>query len=57
MKDSNQTKSKHSDLVSLKAHKIFAETIDGVKSVNLMKKMGMKLEGVQRSQIKDDLGY
>lgn len=40
----------------LGAHKIFAETIDGVKSVPLMKKLGMKLEGTQRSQIKDGLG-
>lgn len=37
----------------LNAHKIFAETIDAVKSVNLMKKLGMQLEGIQRSQIKD----
>ncbi len=38
------------------AHKIFAEAIDGVKSVNLMKKLGMKPEGVQRSQTKDRSG-
>ena len=38
---------------SMKAHKVFAEAIDGIKSVNLMKKLGMKLEGVQRSQVKD----
>ena len=38
------------------AHKIFAEAIDGVKSVNLMKKLGMKPEGVQRSQTKDCSG-
>lgn len=37
----------------LKAHKIFAETIDTVKSVGLMKKLGMQPEGIQRSQIKD----
>lgn len=37
----------------LKVHKIFAETIDAVKSVGLMKKLGMQLEGIQRSQIKD----
>lgn len=37
----------------LKAHKIFAEAIDGVKSVGLMKKLGMQLEGIQRSQTKD----
>lgn len=39
----------------LGAHKIFAETIDTVKSVNLMKKLGMSLEGVQRSHTKDYL--
>ena len=38
------------------AHKVFAETIDGIKSVNLMKKLGMKPEGIQRSQTKDNLG-
>lgn len=37
----------------LGAHKIFAEAIDPVKSVGLMKKLGMKLEGVQREQTKD----
>ena len=40
----------------LNAHKVFAETIDSVKSVNLMKKLGMQLEGIQRSQIKDNYG-
>ena len=40
----------------LNAHKIFAETIDGEKSVNLTKKLGMKLEGIQRSQVKDNSG-
>ena len=34
----------------LEAHKIFAEAIDSVKSVGLMKKLGMRLEGIQRSQ-------
>lgn len=34
-------------------HKIIAEAIDPVKSVGLMKKLGMKLEGVQREQTKD----
>lgn len=38
------------------AHKIFAETIDAVKSVGLMKKLGMQLEGIQRSQTKDNHG-
>ena len=41
---------------SMNVHKIFAETIDGVKSVRLMKKLGMKLEGIQRSQTKDNFG-
>lgn len=38
---------------ALNAHKIFAEAIDTVKSVSLMKKLGMQLEGIQRSQTKD----
>ena len=37
----------------LKVHKVFAEAIDAVKSVGLMKKLGMQLEGIQRSQTKD----
>lgn len=41
---------------SLDAHKIFSETIDEIKSVNLMKKLGMKLEGIQRSQVRDSFG-
>lgn len=41
---------------TMNAYKVFAETIDGMKSVNLMKKLGMKLEGVQRSQTKDNFG-
>ncbi|MCD8314047.1 MAG: GNAT family N-acetyltransferase [Firmicutes bacterium] len=40
----------------LDAHKVFAETIDSVKSVGLMQKLGMKSEGVQRSQTKDNDG-
>ena len=40
----------------LKAHKIFAEAIDAVKSVSLMRKLGMQLEGIQRSQTKDNDG-
>lgn len=31
------------------ARKIFAETVDGVKSVGLMKKLGMTFEGVQKN--------
>ena len=41
----------------LKAHKVFAEAIDAVKSVGLMQKLGMQLEGIQRSQTKDLHGY
>ncbi len=41
---------------SMNVHKIFAETIDEIKSVHLMKKLGMKLEGIQRSHVKDTLG-
>jgi len=40
----------------LNAHKIFAETTDEFKSVGLMRKLGMKSEGVQRSQTKDNHG-
>lgn len=38
------------------AHKLFAEAIDGVKSVGLMKKLGMRHEGTQRSQTRDNDG-
>lgn len=41
---------------NMNVHKIFAEAIDGIKSVNLMKKLGMKLEGIQRSHTKDNFG-
>lgn len=40
----------------MKAHKVFAETTDAVKSVGLMKKLGMTLEGIQRSHTKDTHG-
>lgn len=40
----------------LDAHKIFAETIDSIKAVGLMKKLGMQLEGIQRSHTKDNNG-
>lgn len=40
----------------LNAHKVFAEAIDAVKSVGLMKKLGMQLEGIQRNQTKDNHG-
>lgn len=40
----------------LNVHKVVAETIDNRKSVPLMEKLGMKREGVQRSQTKDNSG-
>lgn len=39
-----------------RAYKIFAETIDGLRSVRFMEKLGMWLEGVQRGQTKDCAG-
>ena len=40
----------------MNARKVLAETIDRIKSVNLMNKLGMKPEGIQRSQTKDNFG-
>lgn len=40
----------------LKADKIFAETIDLVKSVPLMEKLGMKIESIQQNQTRDNHG-
>lgn len=40
----------------LKLHKILAETIDPIKSVPLMQKLGMKEEGVLRQHTKDSGG-
>ena len=40
----------------MKLHKVVAEAIDGVKSVGLMEKLGMKREGVQRSQTQNNEG-
>ena len=40
----------------LGAHKVFAETIDTVRSVGLMRKLGMRREGVQRAQTQDSNG-
>lgn len=40
----------------MRVHKIIAETIDTVKSVKLMEKLGMVCEGVQRSQTRDNAG-
>lgn len=41
---------------TLGVHKVFAEAIDGVKSVGLMKKLGLKPEGVQRLQTHNNSG-
>ncbi len=38
------------------AHKLFAEAADGAKSVGLMKKLGMQLEGIQREQTQNNSG-
>ncbi len=38
---------------TLNLHKICAETIDPAKSLNLMEKLGMKLEGIMRQQSKE----
>lgn len=43
-------------LEHLNAQKVFAETIDAVKSVSLMEKLGMKPEGIQRRHTKDSFG-
>lgn len=42
--------------VNLKARKIFAETIDAVKSLSLMKKLGMKQEELQKNGAEDIFG-
>ena len=41
---------------TLHAHKVFAETTDGVKSLGLMRKLGMRPEGVQRSHTREPDG-
>lgn len=41
---------------SRSAHKVFAETTDAAASAALMRKLGMKPEGVQRSQVKEPAG-
>jgi len=38
---------------NLCVHKIFSETIDTVKSTSLMKKLGMKMEGIDKDQATD----
>lgn len=40
---------------TLNLHKICAETVDPIKSLNLMKKLGMKLEGIIRQQSKQTI--
>ena len=40
----------------MKLHKISAEAIDEVKSIPLMKKLGMKQEGTQRKHTKNNKG-
>jgi len=37
-------------------HKIFAETIDEIKSVSLMQKLGMECEGIQKSHTRNNSG-
>ncbi|MBQ8556893.1 MAG: GNAT family N-acetyltransferase [Clostridia bacterium] len=46
----------HKLFTAYRAHKVFAEAIDAVKSVGLMRKLGMQPEGIQRSQTKDNHG-
>lgn len=41
---------------ALGAHKVTAETIDPVRSAGLMRKLGMRLEGVQRLHTRDNDG-
>ena len=40
----------------MQIHKVVAEAIDRQKSLRLMEKLGMKREGVQRSQTRDNFG-
>ena len=40
----------------LKAHRVFSEAIDSIRSVGLMKKLGMQLEGVQRGHTRNNAG-
>lgn len=47
----------HHAFTRLNAHKIIAETIDPVNSVRLMKKLGMREEGIQRQQLRDNAGH
>ena len=40
----------------MQAHRAFAETTDGVKSVGLMRKLGLRPEGLQRSHTREPDG-
>lgn len=40
----------------LGAHKVFAETVDPVKSAGLMRKLGMRPEGAQRESVSEQEG-
>ena len=40
----------------MQAHRVFAETTDGVKSVGLMRKLGLRPEGLQRSHTREPDG-
>ena len=42
--------------VNKNAHKVFAETLDTERSVPLMQKLGMRLEGIHRKQVRDFSG-
>lgn len=46
----------HHGFEKMKLHKICAEAIDDIKSVSLMKKLGMTLEGVHRKHSKSNDG-
>ena len=37
----------------MKVHKIFAETTDNIRSGGLIRKIGMELEGVQKSHTRN----
>lgn len=41
----------------LGAHRVFAETVDPVRSAGLMRKLGMRPEGVQREAVRDRQGH
>lgn len=46
----------HYAFVACRAHRVFAETIDGDRCVRLMLRLGMKPEGVLRKHIRDNKG-